>query len=297
MSLPISSLEHHIDARFIGGTGRCGTSIVLHILQHHPDLFCYSEPRLLCDRKGISDVLNRHYDVDVFRQHLKAAFCESLKRSLTIDEPDELYSLFDANRLTKLLDHCLEQPGTLPTKLSRFIQHTFSLPAEQYGRRFWVEKTPLTILVADCLFQLFPDMRYLHLIREPRDVCASMLQKDWGPNTVEEFIEHYCEVMEKSFQLQSAIPSSRYHVLSIETLVSEKSSAGFVLEKILGLTPDTHFENSANSLLSEQGANSGRWESELIHDEARRIFACCNPIYSRWKQREKLTLNQPLDPS
>lgn len=50
------------------------------------------------------------------------------------------------------------------------------------GARVVVEKTPDHALWGDELLQLFPDARILHVVRDPRDVCSSLLAagRDWG---------------------------------------------------------------------------------------------------------------------
>lgn len=48
--------------------------------------------------------------------------------------------------------------------------------------RVVVEKTPDHALWGDELLELFPDARILHVVRDPRDVCSSLLAagRDWG---------------------------------------------------------------------------------------------------------------------
>lgn len=50
------------------------------------------------------------------------------------------------------------------------------------GTRVVVEKTPDHALWGDELLQLFPDAKILHVVRDPRDVCSSLLAagRDWG---------------------------------------------------------------------------------------------------------------------
>lgn len=50
------------------------------------------------------------------------------------------------------------------------------------GASVFVEKTPQNALHLDVLLEHFPGARFLHVIRDPRDVAASMLaaSRSWG---------------------------------------------------------------------------------------------------------------------
>ena len=52
------------------------------------------------------------------------------------------------------------------------------------GKRSWGDKTPHYILSLNTLFELFPNSKYIYIVRDGRDVALSLLQKKWGPNNV-----------------------------------------------------------------------------------------------------------------
>lgn len=47
------------------------------------------------------------------------------------------------------------------------------------GKRRWADKTAFTILVFERLAKLFPQARFIHLVRDGRDVAASLLERRW----------------------------------------------------------------------------------------------------------------------
>ncbi len=106
-----------------------------------------------------------------------------------------------------------EQPTNLPDVLDRIRDHwRFKLwdidltdvPLQahdypellcwlvrQYGARhgrpdpgFWIDHTPANMRYGATLRDLFPDAKFIHLVRDGRAVAASVLPLDWGPNTV-----------------------------------------------------------------------------------------------------------------
>jgi Sulfotransferase family len=60
-----------------------------------------------------------------------------------------------------------------------------------YGRKIgkttasvWVDHTPTNFRRIRNLLRLFPEARFIHLVRDGRAVAASLLPLDWGPNNV-----------------------------------------------------------------------------------------------------------------
>ena len=50
----------------------------------------------------------------------------------------------------------------------------------------WVDHTPQNIQNPLMLTQIFPNSRFIHMVRDPRAVAASVLPLDWGPDTAED---------------------------------------------------------------------------------------------------------------
>lgn len=49
----------------------------------------------------------------------------------------------------------------------------------------WIDHTPNNLRHAPLLQTWFPEARFVHVVRDPRAVAASVLPLDWGPNTPE----------------------------------------------------------------------------------------------------------------
>lgn len=48
----------------------------------------------------------------------------------------------------------------------------------------WVDHTPTNFRRGLTLLRMFPDARFIHLVRDGRGVAASVLPLDWGPNSI-----------------------------------------------------------------------------------------------------------------
>lgn len=52
------------------------------------------------------------------------------------------------------------------------------------GRRRWLDHTPSNLEVGRFLTRLYPDAKFIHIVRDPRAVVASLLDKEWGPDNL-----------------------------------------------------------------------------------------------------------------
>ncbi len=78
--------------------------------------------------------------------------------------------------------------GLSEDNVALIIGETFSKILNSYaqakGKKRWLEKTPDHITEIPFLIKLFPNSKYIHIIRDGRDVaCSSYKEKDvWGKN-------------------------------------------------------------------------------------------------------------------
>jgi len=67
-----------------------------------------------------------------------------------------------------------------------YIERLFAIHCARMGRPHWINKTPGFLNHLDGLSTLFPQAKYLNMIRDGRDVAVSNLSLPWGPKTVRE---------------------------------------------------------------------------------------------------------------
>ena len=67
----------------------------------------------------------------------------------------------------------------------RFMQDVVGPFRRESGAATWVEMTPPNAKAADTLCRMFPRARIVHMVRDGRDVAASVARRTWGPNDIE----------------------------------------------------------------------------------------------------------------
>jgi hypothetical protein len=70
--------------------------------------------------------------------------------------------------------------------LSTGLQDFYRLYAERFGKRRWGDKTPLHLTHMSLIQELLPSSRFIHLIRDGRDVALSLRDVWFGPASIEE---------------------------------------------------------------------------------------------------------------
>ena len=72
-----------------------------------------------------------------------------------------------------------------------FIDQLLGAKARRDGSHRWAEKTPGNVRQAARIFRHWPDARMIHIIRDPRDIFASLRQAGkW--DTVDDFARRWC---------------------------------------------------------------------------------------------------------
>ena len=146
---------------FIVGSARSGTTFLRLTLNAHPHIAVPPESRFVTElHKGRDEV-----DVQEFLRELQAH-----KRFAAWELP------IDAVRR--------ELHGTERVPYRTAIRATYNAYASHHGKQRWGDKTPRYVLGIPELALMFPDARFIHLIRDGRDVALSYADVPFGPKNV-----------------------------------------------------------------------------------------------------------------
>jgi GNAT superfamily N-acetyltransferase len=154
---------------FVVGCPRSGTTLLRRMLDAHPDLAITPEthwiPIWFERRNGVTrdgragpELVARLLAYPKFRR-------TGLGR-------EELESLLDADR---------------PVSYSSFVQGFFDLYGRTRGKALVGDKTPGYVRRLPLLHELFPEARFVHLIRDGRDVCLSAVNWQKAVNLARRF--------------------------------------------------------------------------------------------------------------
>lgn len=198
-------VEASNDPLFIVGVHRSGTTLLRYMLSSSPRIYIPPESDFI-PRFFLHNPTGPLTENDVANM-LKVIFNQYRFAKAWREEPP------DAEMMLREMD--------APTPAA-FLDALYSMYARQYGAVRWGDKTPIYASYVDLIHQIFPQARFVHLIRDGRDAALSMLEK-WGQKEIH--VDVYFAARNWVRRIRAAqaagkrLGPERYHELYYEDLV------------------------------------------------------------------------------
>ncbi len=146
---------------FVVGCPRSGTTLLQRVLDAHPDLSVVNEAQF------VPRVLTHHgLDGDAPLTQSMVAEVRSYRRFARLD----------------LGENTVARAASASATYSQFVARLYDAVASRQGTPFAGEKTPDYVRFLTLLDRLFPWARFVHLVRDGRDVALSLLEWAAGGN-------------------------------------------------------------------------------------------------------------------
>jgi hypothetical protein len=150
----------------------------------------------------------------------------------------------------------------------RFLDHLYAGPLKGSDASRWVDDTPLNFLHFDFLHELYPRMKFIHMIRDPRDVVSSLTKQVWFPSDGALALS-ICAAMLRTYrELKPTVPADSLLEVRLEDLVNHRDET---LERVAA------FLGTGNSfdadVVSPGNAHIGRGDKDFdaaVPDDTRR---------------------------
>jgi len=170
---------------FIGGIQRSGTTLMRVMLDAHPRICCGPELMVL-------PVVAEHYK-------------------------------FLAGKNREVMESYGNTPADVQRSCRVFVEDLVANFRRAQGKPRWAEKTPQNVRYMITLGEIFPDARFIAMLRDGRDVACSLLTMDWTDSATGRKLDY----------VQSVAAAARHWrdtVLRARNLAMHPSLAGRVLE-------------------------------------------------------------------
>ena len=158
--------------------------------------------------------------------------------------------------------------------------------ARAQGKRKWVEKTPWHILYIGEIQGVFPNCKYIHIVRDPRDVALSVCNYGWqtGSFSVQRVLVAWKWHLKKA-ERDFADFNSKVLTLKYEDLVLSPESSVKRLKDFLMIRLNfNHVKNRKNGII--KSGNSA-------YDD--KISGISSSPVGRWKKRLPLHLQSDAE--
>jgi hypothetical protein len=291
--------SHRVVPVFVGGTGRSGTTVIGDLLANHSQIRTSTpiEIKFLTNRSGLVDVVfgyNQEIEkksgkvsilnLRTYRKRKrkeKERFAKILaefnkfiwEKWWDIDAPPPhgrgLVSGISKIELENLLAR-LERELKINRKWAarRFMSSFISKQFDSADEIYWVETTPMNIPEANKLQELFPNARFINMVRDPRDVIASLLTKKWGPTTPLEGLDWIESRLIAGHEALSVIKPDKKTTIALEALaINAREKTYKVLLDFLKISDEPAMQKFFVESMTPDAATSGRWKAEIDSPE------------------------------
>jgi hypothetical protein len=289
--------NHKVRPVFVGGTGRSGTTVMGDLLGHHEDIRTSVpiEIKFLANRSGLLQLVfgretgSSRAKISFFNlrarrirrisekakkkakfEKIQVEFLDRIWNSWwDIDAPPPhgrgLQSGISKERLEFLINRLISNLRINRVWAARrFMRDFISSQDAHEGQKYWVETTPLNIAQAQRILKLFPGALFINMVRDPRDVIASLLTKNWGPTTPLEGLEWIEKRLMDAHAALGHIPAKQKITIALEDLaIHNREQTYQSLLKFLNLGDDSRMQEFFATHLSAEAAMSGRWKQEI----------------------------------
>ncbi len=286
---------HRVVPVFVGGTGRSGTTVVGDLLGNHSKIRTSTpiEIKFLTNRSGLVDVVfgyNQEIEkksgkVSIlnFRTYRKRKRREKERFANILAEFNKFIwekwwdidappphgrgltsgiAKTDLERLLKRLERDLKINRKWAAR--RFMSGFISKQFEAGDEIYWVETTPMNIPEANKLQELFPNALFINMVRDPRDVIASLLTKKWGPKSPLEGLDWIEKRLVAGHEALTPIKPEKKITIALEDLAINNREATYRrLLNFLKISDEPAMQDFFTKSMTPDAATSGRWKSEI----------------------------------
>lgn len=235
---PLHKNEKH-QPFFIIGSGRSGNTLVRRILNEHSELYIPPETYVMGE------------SIRLYKRYRNIGWAHLVKLIYGTYEFHPEFNTFHMGNLSSLyfqVSAYRKEERSLSNIFHSFYEH-YKTTHGLTGKR-WGDKTPLNTLYVNEIFQVFPDAKFIHIIRNPYDAIHSYVKSGIYKN-----YSDAAQRWKKSVEIASAFgkknPGS-YYEIEYEQLVENPE---LHIKNVCEFLAIAYEENMLN--MSERSDNLG----------------------------------------
>lgn len=245
---------------FVVGSDRSGSTMLRLMLNEHPELHIPPESHFVSQ---LMDSLPLRASLST--RQLKLG-CEIISRhprwadfDLSNDELTSISSTLDTPTLASLVDSIY---GAL---------------ARKNGKRRWGDKTPDYVLEINRLRVMFPNSQFIHIIRDGRDVCSSLLRKQWHGTSPSGIGRYWARYVGAGIEVGRCLPEGSYLEVKYEQLVLQTEETLNQICQFLGVS----FDVAMQQFHANAKQNVADWQ---LHHHEKTLRPPRTSDVDRWKK-------------
>lgn len=210
----------------------------------------------------------------------KTNFCEPFETHYIPKYYKKLNDYGDLSKLNnfkKLFSHILAERPIMQWKLSINIEDVFAgieepnykhiidaigtEIAKKQNKLFWGDKTPRYLFEIDTIYKLFPDSKYIYIIRDGRDVALSLLERPWPPYNIMTCAEYWKQINTPSQTLAILEEKNQLYTVKYEDLLTNPEQK--IKEIYLFLGQDLNTKEISDLIGKLKKGNFNKWKTKM----------------------------------
>lgn len=181
---------------FIVGAPRSGTSLLRNLLYSHPRLFFRSESQFIpAFYRVYGNPRSRRQALKLAKKMVKMEWVARWEEDIDVDE------MAGQDTFAGLVDNMFMQL------------------ARREGKSVWGDKTPHYVQDIDTLREIFPEAKFIHIVRDGRDACLSQLKANFGPRTIYYAAAYWKKCVEAGLRSENNVPANQLMSIRFEDLL------------------------------------------------------------------------------
>ena len=270
---------------FVGGTGRSGTHVLSQLISRHNRYALVPvEVRFHTDPEGFPGLLAGEVTPEAFVKRMRGFWWKGFQtnrfrgmyRFVDRDRFDAALARFEAGHADDLAAAC-----------RRLFYDLLWFRAEEEDRAVaLVEQSTDTVAAAPTLTRVFPEAKFIHVVRDGRDASASRVAQTRGlvrPRTRLQGIEWWEQRIRAIERGADAVAEGRLVTVSLDELVRMRRARAALrpLFRFLGAPATKRTRRYFSNRMTTEEANKERWREGISTGKAERIAALYDEALSR----------------
>lgn len=256
--------RYNTDARnapfFIVACGRSGSSLLSRMLNAHPRLAVPNETHLF---DNYYRLLSNYGDLGVARNRERLV--------------DDILSTARMREWSPKVDREQVLSSIKVPSFSGIADAILRSWSEMQNKSRWGEKTPQHLSYWREILACFPDAKFIHIVRDGRDVALSWIRAPFGPKTVYTAAKRWVQDLAQADDLKASVPEQTFLEIRYEDLLQNPEQVlaeicRYLDEEVTGeifdfyrnpvpyKTDEINLSNLRKPLMSD---NKYKWRTEM----------------------------------
>lgn len=147
-----------------------------------------------------------------------------------------------------------------------FLDELYAAPLQRASATRWCDDAPDNWLYFDFLHELYPDMRFIHMIRDPRDVVGSYIKQVWAPSDPRAVVAMFKAQFADYAAIKARVPAENLKGVRMEDISARKAEVLSEVAAFLGVE-----DRFNGDLFFNERTHTGSYEASLGAEVVRLI--------------------------